>query len=243
MFVMKHQPSPYITRLLVGPEVAAALPTIEDRMADCYCELYNARGRHEWGEDWTRETALQQIHKALRLDGEARVPILHLMLDAEDPELVVGFLFGAILRDVEALDGYGFPDPEAEGLASGILDDLVAHLDRTSTFPICSLPEWGILRPYRGGYRPNADLIVPLLEVAKQRGCRHSLAWSSVGKKSNVLLQAFGGRIFELGGDKQLLSVRNHIATVILLVRVALVLGPLFMKLSLMFRRVKGIRD
>jgi hypothetical protein len=240
---MKRQPKPYITRLLVGPEVDAELPAIQDRMADCYRELYNARGRHEWAEDWTHESALGQIHKALHLDGEARLPILHLMLDAEDPERIVGFLFGAILRDERALDGYGFPDPEAEGLEPGVLDELVVKLAQTSTFPICSLPEWGILRPYRGGYRPNADLIVPLLTAARRSGCRHSLAWSSVGKKSNVLLQTFGGRVFELGGHKQLLSIRNHITTVIMLVRVALALGPLFMKLSLLFRRVKGIRD
>jgi len=240
---MKRQPRPYITRLLVGTEVSAELPAIEARIADCYCELYNARGRHEWAEDWTTKTALGQIHKALCVDGEARIPILQLMLDVEDPEQIVGFLFGAIIRDADALEGYGFPDPDDEGLDPAKLDALVDELQRTSVFPICSLPEMGILRPYRGGYRPIADLIVPLIAKARDHGCRYTLGWSSSGKKSNALFQAFGARPIELGGPKQLLSVRNHITMVIVLGWVARRLGPLYMKLALALRRIKGVRD
>ncbi len=240
---MKRQPRAYSTKLLVGPELIRSLPSLEPRMAACYCELYNARGRHEWAEDWTVETATDQIRKALCVDGEARIPILQLMLDAEDPEQIVGFLFGAILRDPDALEGYGFPDPEVEGLDPARLQALVDELQRTSTFPICSLPEMGILRPYRGGYRPIADLIVPLIARARELGCRYTLGWSSTGKKSNALFQAFGAKPIELGGPKKLLSVRNHITTVLVLERVARALGPIYMRIALVLRRVQGVRD
>ncbi len=240
---MRPTPRPTTTHLLVGPEVEERLPSLQDRMAACYCELYNARGRHEWGESWTHETALVRIHEALRVDGEARVPILQLMLDAEDPERIVGFLFGAIIRDAEALEGYGFPDAEAEGLDPARLEALVAELRRSSHFPLCSLPEMGILRPYRGGYGPIAQLIVPLIREARARGCRHTLGWSSSGKKSNALFQAFGARPMELGGPKRLLCVRHHIGTVLLLERIASLLGPAYMKLALLLRGVQGIRD
>lgn len=225
-----------------GAQVGAVLPRYFEELVTTYLELYNARGRHEWQEDWTRETAGRKVLDALSLDQENRHPVLGLMLDQETRE-VAGFLLGAVLKTPENLGPADFPDATREQLEPSDVARVVSQLARDSRFPLLSLPEFGIRRPYRGGIRPIAGLIIPTIRRGRELGCRETLAWSTEGKKSLVLFKLFHGGVYPLGGPRKWVCVKNNILATILLTRVALASGRLFFPIMLRLKKVEGIRE
>jgi hypothetical protein len=130
-------------------------------LADCYAEVFN----ESWGEDWTRESALEEIQSCIECDPNY-TPVMSILFREDD---VIGFCWGFIM-DAESLTDDSAPFSssdlkrhESVNVARYWLD----QVGRKSRF--ISIRELGVLREYRQDKTPY--LTLPIFEKAKAAEC------------------------------------------------------------------------
>ncbi len=130
-------------------------------LAECYREVFN----ESWGENWTVQSALEEIKSSLIPDIE-RTPILSLLFKQDK---VVGFCWGFVV-DSENLccESSPFSSSQLKRLESvDIAKYWLDSVGKKNKF--VTMRELGVLKEYRSEKAPFLSL--PLFEKAKECDC------------------------------------------------------------------------
>jgi len=143
-------------------------------LARCYAEVFNK----SWGENWTTESALEEINSCIHCE-ENYLPVMSILF-REDA--VVGFSWGFIM-DATALtensapfSSSGLKRHESVTVAKYWLDQ-VAHCDK-----LISIRELGVLKEYRNDKTPF--LCLPIFNKAQAMGCKAAFLRTKVTSKA-----------------------------------------------------------
>ena len=142
--------------------------------AQCYADVFN----ESWGEDWTQESALEEIRSFINCDSRY-LPVMSLLFREEK---VVGFSWGFIM-DSETLTDDSAPfscSPlkrhESVEVARYWLDS-DGKKDR-----LISIRELGVVKEYRQDKTPY--LTIPLFEKAKSVDCSVAFFRTKISSKA-----------------------------------------------------------
>jgi len=148
-------------------------PAFMAEVADLYVAIFNAKGQGEWGESWTRASAIMKLFGQTADDADR----CHLATWR-----VAGQLAGLCLtyanRTMESIRPADLP-PEAR--SSAVLDVVLAKLMLACGEDVLVLQyrELGIRREHRGGIEPIAALILLSGYPANDAGAGPAVFWTS----------------------------------------------------------------
>lgn len=227
-----------------GKNVPDAFRSCAQELIALYMSLFNAKGRHEWGEKWTYESTKDHLEEVLH-EEEGRIPFLCLLYAESDVgRRLIGFSLGAYIMYASSFRRYGLPDAEKEGFDQKMTEALESMIVSGFKFPVCCCTDFGIMREYRKGFEPIARIFIPSLGKGSEIGCKTVFGWSAAGKKSFMIFLAFGGKvIMHLGGRKDISFFSLNLRRILVLMPVARYLHQIFFRMNLLLRGVRGIRD
>ena len=143
-------------------------------LAQCYAEVFN----ESWGEDWTIESALEEIRRCINCDP-AYTPVMSLLFREER---VVGFSWG-FLMETESL---------TENSAPFSCSDLKRHesvevarywlTNVSKKNRLLSIRELGVIKEYRQDKTPF--LTLPIFEKAKSVDCQVTFFRTKISSKA-----------------------------------------------------------
>lgn len=143
-------------------------------LAQCYAEVFN----ESWGEDWTVESALEEIHSCIECSMDY-LPVMSLLFHQER---VVGFSWGFIM-DAAAVTETSAPFSssslkrhESVVVAKYWLDQ-VARCNK-----LISIRELGVLKEFRNDKTPF--LCLPIFNRAESMGCKAAFLRTKVTSKA-----------------------------------------------------------
>ena len=143
-------------------------------LADCYAEVFN----ESWGEDCTRESALEEIHSCMDCDPDY-TPVMSILFRDEK---VIGFCWGFIM-DAASLTDESAPFSssdlkrhESVNVARYWLNDV----SKKSRF--ISIRELGVIREYRQDKTPY--LTLPIFEKARATECNVAFFRTRISSKA-----------------------------------------------------------
>lgn len=142
--------------------------------ARCYAEVFN----ESWGEDWTLESALEEVTKVINCDPQY-VPVMSLLFKDDQ---VVGFSWG-FLMDSESLTDDSAPFSastlkrhESVEIARYWLGNVSKHNK------FLSIRELGVIKEYRQDKTPY--LTIPLFERARSVDCNVAFFRTKISSKA-----------------------------------------------------------
>ncbi len=142
--------------------------------AKCYAEVFN----ESWGEDWTTESALQEINSFMNCDA-SYTPVMSLLFHEER---VVGFSWGFIMDAESLIDGSApfsnssLKRHESVEIARYWLDSVSKHSR------LISIRELGVIKEFRQDKTPY--LTIPLFEKAKSVDCNVAFFRTKISSKA-----------------------------------------------------------
>lgn len=142
--------------------------------ARCYADVFN----ESWGEDWTLESALEEINRFIHCDP-SYTPVMSLLFREEQ---VIGFSWGFIM-ETESLTDESAPFSasalkrhESVEVARYWLGSVSKHQR------LISIRELGVLKEYRQDKTPY--LTLPLFEKAKSVDCNVAFFRTKISSKA-----------------------------------------------------------
>lgn len=130
--------------------------------AQCYANVFN----ESWGEDWTLESALQEIQDFINCDPHY-MPVMTLLFHEEQ---VIGFSWGFMMtRDALTDDSAPFSASAIKRHESVAVARYWLH-QVSSKDRLVSIRELGVLKEYRQDKTPY--LTLPIFEKAKSVDCK-----------------------------------------------------------------------
>jgi hypothetical protein len=143
-------------------------------LARCYAEVFN----ESWGEDWTPESALEEITKVVYCDPRY-MPVMSLLFKEER---VVGFSWGFIM-DVASLTDDSAPFSNSPVKRHESLEVVRYWLDSVSKHKrLVSIRELGVLKEYRQDKTPF--LTLPVFEKARSMDCNVAFLRTKITSKA-----------------------------------------------------------
>lgn len=142
--------------------------------ARCYAEVFN----ESWGEDWTEESALEEIRRFINCDP-GYTPVMSLLFREDD---VVGFSWGFIM------DSQALTDDSAPFSASSVKRHESIEVARywlgsvSKHNKLISIRELGVIKEYRQDKTPY--LTLPLFEKAKSMECNVAFFRTKISSKA-----------------------------------------------------------
>lgn len=143
-------------------------------LAQCYAEVFN----ESWGEDWTLESALDEIRSVINCDPRY-MPVMSLLFREEK---VVGFSWGYIMgTDSLTFDSAPFSSSPLKRHES--IEVVRYWLDAVSKLSrLISVRELGVLKEYRQDKTPF--LMLPIFEKAKSMDCNVAFLRTKITSKA-----------------------------------------------------------
>ena len=154
-----------------GDELKILLDSKKNEIANCYRDVFN----ESWGEDWTTESALDEIVSNLTHTTD-RNPVATFLFYKG---VIVGFSWGAIMS-CESLRIHG-DMPHSLSYRSKSDGYKVAQYWMSTVVAkkkIFSWREIGVLKNYRKNVYHFLSL--PLFQIVTQQGCDVTLGWTQV---------------------------------------------------------------
>ncbi len=143
-------------------------------LAQCYAEVFN----ESWGENWTIESALEEIRRCINCDP-AYTPVMSLLLREER---VVGFSWG-FLMDTESLTDTSAPFSCSELKRHESVQIARYWLTNVSKKNrLLSIRELGVIKEYRQDKTPF--LTLPIFEKAKSVDCQVAFFRTKISSKA-----------------------------------------------------------
>jgi hypothetical protein len=143
-------------------------------LAQCYAEVFN----ESWGEDWTIESALEEISRCINCDP-SYTPVMSLLF-REDR--VVGFSWG-FLMDTESLTESSAPFSCSELKRHESVQVARYWLTTVSKKNrLLSIRELGVIKEYRQDKTPF--LTLPIFEKAKSVDCQVTFFRTKISSKA-----------------------------------------------------------
>ncbi len=143
-------------------------------MAQCYAEVFN----ESWGEDWTLESALGEINKAINCDPRY-TPVMTILFKEER---VVGFSWGFVMN-TDALTDDSAPFSNSPLKRHESLEVVRYWVDAVSKQNrLLSIRELGVLKEYRQDKTPF--LMLPIFEKAKNMGSNVAFLRTKISSKA-----------------------------------------------------------
>ena len=157
-----------------GDEVERIPEKILTSMAQCYAEVFN----ESWGEDWTLESAREEINKVIGCDPRY-CPVMSLIFK---DERVIGFSWGFLM------ESDSLTDDSAPFSASALKRHesvevaryWLGHVSKHSRF--LSIRELGVIKEFRQDKTPY--LTIPLFEKAKSVDCNVAFFRTKISSKA-----------------------------------------------------------
>lgn len=144
-----------------GEQLRRIPRSILESLARCYAEVFN----ESWGENWTQESAMQEISKCI-VGQPGYTPVMTMLFKEED---VVGFCWAFIMEtdslteDSAPFSSSNIKRHESVSVAKYWLDSV----GRKNL--LVSIRELGVLKEHRQDKTPY--LTIPIFERAKAVGC------------------------------------------------------------------------
>jgi hypothetical protein len=143
-------------------------------VAKCYAEVFN----ESWAEDWTVESALNEIKSFINCDSRY-MPVMSLLFKEED---VVGFSWGFIM-DTESLTDGSAPFSNSPLKRHESVEVVRYWLDTVSKHSrLISVRELGVLKEYRQDKTPF--LMLPIFEKARSLDCNVAFLRTKITSKA-----------------------------------------------------------
>lgn len=143
-------------------------------IAQCYADVFN----ESWGEDWTLDSALEEITKFINCDP-SYTPVMSLLFKEER---VVGFSWG-FLMDSDALTDDSAPFSASQLKRHESIEIARYWLGNVSKHNrFLSIRELGVLKDYRQDKTPY--LTIPLFEKAKSADCNVAFFRTKITSKA-----------------------------------------------------------
>jgi hypothetical protein len=143
-------------------------------LAQCYAEVFN----ESWGEDWTIESALEEIRRCINCDP-AYTPVMSVLFREER---VVGFSWG-FLMGTESLSETSAPFSCSELKRHESVEVArywLTHVSKKSR--LLSIRELGVIKEYRQDKTPF--LTLPIFEKAKSVDCQVAFFRTKISSKA-----------------------------------------------------------
>jgi hypothetical protein len=157
-----------------GEQLHAIPRTTLTSAARCYAAVFN----ESWGENWTEESALEEIRRFVNCDSNY-TPVMSLLFHGDD---VVGFSWGFIM-DTDSLT-----DDSAPFSASTLKRHESVEVARywlgsvSKQHKLMSIRELGVVKEYRQDKTPY--LTLPLFEKAKSMDCNVAFFRTKISSKA-----------------------------------------------------------
>ena len=143
-------------------------------LAQCYAEVFN----ESWGENWTIESALEEIRRCINCDP-VYTPVMSLLFREER---VVGFSWG-FLMDTESLTETSAPFSCSELKRHESVQVARYWLTNVSKKNrLLSIRELGVIKEYRQDKTPF--LTLPIFEKAKSVDCQVAFFRTKISSKA-----------------------------------------------------------
>ncbi len=142
--------------------------------AQCYAEVFN----ESWGEDWTQDSALKEIHSFINCDP-SYTPVMSLLFHGER---VVGFSWGFIMDAESLIDGSApFSNSALKRHESiEVARYWLGSVSKQSK--LISIRELGVIKEFRQDKTPY--LTIPLFEKAKSVDCNVAFFRTKITSKA-----------------------------------------------------------
>lgn len=151
-------------------------------LAECYAEVFN----ESWGEDWTIESALEEIRCCINCDP-AYTPVMSLMFCEQR---VIGFSWG-FLMGTESLTDTSAPFSCSELKRHESVQVARYFLKNVSKKnKLLSVRELGVIKEYRQEKSPF--LMLPIFEKAKSVNCQVGFLRTKLSSRAFKLSLGFG---------------------------------------------------
>ncbi|MGV3590907.1 MAG: hypothetical protein ACO1PZ_04405 [Gammaproteobacteria bacterium] len=143
-------------------------------MAQCYAEVFN----ESWGEDWTLDSALEEVTKFINCDTRY-TPVMSLLFKEER---VVGFSWG-FLMDADSLTDDSAPFSASALKRHESIEVARYWLGNVSKHNrFLSIRELGVIKEFRQDKTPY--LTIPLFEKAKSVDCNVAFFRTKITSKA-----------------------------------------------------------
>lgn len=143
-------------------------------LAQCYADVFN----ESWGENWTQESAMQEIRSCINCDPRY-MPIMSILFREER---VVGFSWG-YLMETDSLTDDSAPFSSSSLKRHESVEIARYWLDAVSKKRrLVSIRELGVLKEYRQDKAPF--LTLPIFEKAKSEDCTVAFFRTKISSKA-----------------------------------------------------------
>jgi len=178
-----------VTVLSITPHIpkVKAIPEFTKQMAECYMEIFNARGSQEWEESWTLDSATKQVQGYMERDDFCCAVVL-------DRKRTIKGLCCGVCGPSERLSVSDMPPRvksiEEKKMALEKLREIGGQQD------VLFVVEMGVAPDARRGLLVIRELIDQVLKDALKAGCKRFFFWTS--KRSKLYKIVHGIRIKDL---------------------------------------------
>jgi hypothetical protein len=157
-----------------GDQVSMLDEDVIYSLAECYRDVFN----ESWGENWTVNSAMEEIKSCLKADIE-KMPILTLLFKQEK---VIGFCWGFVVEsgDLNVVNSPFSSSQLKRHESVDIAKYWLESVGKKSKF--VTMRELGVIKEYRNDKAPYLSL--PLFEKAKDFDCKVIFVRTKISSKA-----------------------------------------------------------